>query len=69
MVQNQKIVLIGPSGQMCHSLEVEQYPLHMAHNGTTLEIYNFLKILSPFTKKDSMLKSCHLSFAGTMLAK
>jgi hypothetical protein len=36
MVQNQKIVLIGPSGQMCHSLEVEQYPLHTAHNGTLL---------------------------------
>jgi hypothetical protein len=31
MVQNQKNVLIGPSGQMCHSLEVAQYPLHMAH--------------------------------------
>jgi hypothetical protein len=36
MVQNQKIVLIGPSGQMCHSLEVAQHPLHMAHNGTPL---------------------------------
>ncbi len=36
MVQNQKIVLIGPSGQMYHSLEVTQYPMHMAHNGTPL---------------------------------
>jgi len=31
-----KNCFIGPSGRMCHSLEVAQYPLHTAHNGTLL---------------------------------